>query len=170
MALSHDFKDLQGRTALGVGSDGYVTFGFPQNKMGFTADGGLYVWFSNKTGAPSVLGMLVTPGSETGSVVAVTGGIPNSVGAIADSGVADGGHVRVVIAGVARVLFADGQAPTVGYWCGSSGTVDGRAEARATVPDNSGAGIDIHNREIGHILETKASGTDVTAKVLLHFN
>ncbi len=170
MPYAHRFNDIDGRIALAVHRDGFVeTFG-PTNRGGFTRDGGLFIRMINKTGAASKLGQLVTLGSEQFSVREVQAGIPNAVGAIQDAGVADGGTVRVVVSGIGFVLFEDGQAPTVGYWCGSSAAVNGRAEARSTLPDNSGAGVDIHNREIGHIVDTVAAGTDVVARVLFHFN
>jgi hypothetical protein len=61
-------------------------------------------------------------------------------------------------------------APTIGYWVGNSDAANGRAQVRATLPDNSGPGIDIHNREIGHCVDTVPAGTNVLARVVLHFN
>jgi hypothetical protein len=168
-AYGDRWYDANGRLALGVTIDGQIVYG-DQNAAQLTPVGGVAIWMYNKTGGVSVKGTLVTSGSAVFSVVTVTAGIPNCCGVVYDSGIADGGWIRVVTAGVADVLFADGQAPTIGYWCGSSETVNGRAEVRSTVPDNSGTGIVIHNREIGHVLQSKQAGTDVLARVVLHFN
>ena len=170
MTYAHRWNDADGNLALAIHKDGFVEFGKAAGRSGFTRDGGYYIWMINKTGAASKVGQLVTIGSEQFSVVEVTAGIPNAIGSVQDAGVADGGLVRVVTTGIGFVLFENGQGPTVGYWCGSSASVNGRAEARSSVPDNSGAGIDIHNREIGHIVDTVAAGTNVVARVLFHFN
>lgn len=165
-----ELKDYQGRTALGVRPDGFVEFGFPMNRAGFTPQGGLYIWVVNKTGAPSVRGSILMPYTDTMSMQLVGAGLPAPAAIVYDAGVADGVHMRVVVSGVAAVLFEDGVAPTHAQWCGTSATVAGRAICQASVPDNSGGGIDLHNREIGHVMESKNAGTNVTALVLLHFN
>lgn len=167
--ISHSWYDENGAPALQIDESGQVLFG-DGNAAILTREGGLAVWFQNKTGAPSVRGMLVTLGTNPSSVVACPKEIAKPIGAIYTAGVPDGQFVRVVVSGVAYVLFADTQSPTVGYWVGLSDAVDGRAQARSTLPDNSGAGIDLHNREIGHCVDTVASGTDVLARVVLHFN
>ena len=169
MAYLYRWDDKAGELALGITSDGLIETGV-KNNAGWTPVGGLYVRMQNKTGSASVKGTLVTTGSESMSFVAVTGGVPNCMGIVYDAGVADGSVCRVVVAGIAQVLFKDGEAPVVGYWCGNSVDTAGRAEAKESLPDNSGAGVTLHNREIGHILETKEAGTDVLARVVLHFN
>jgi hypothetical protein len=141
-----------------------------QSNAVLTPEGGLAVWMTNKTGAPSVYGNLVTSGSAAGSVVLVTAGVPNTIGVIYTPGIADGGQVLVVVSGIADVLVVDSTAVVVGYWAGSSETVNGRAELRSSLPDNSGTGITIHNREIGHVISAADAGTDVLARVVLHFN
>lgn len=153
-------------TASDIG--GLITF--PGGLCALTPAGGFAVRMVNKTGGASVRGTLVTTGSAERSVVTTTANIPHAVGAIWSNGVADGGDIYVVVSGVAEVLFEDGQAPTVGYWCGISASVGGRAQARASLPDNSGAGVDLHNGEVGHILQTIQAGTNVKALVMLHFN
>jgi predicted RecA/RadA family phage recombinase len=137
-----------------------------------TPEGGIATWLVNKTGAPTVRGQIVTAGGGVSrGAVKVPAGVPNAVGTFYDSGVADGALARVVTTGVAPVLFADGQAPTVGYWVGSSDAVDGRARTQQ-VPPGAGlvAEIEAHNAEIGHCLESLAAGADVVALCVLHFN
>jgi hypothetical protein len=168
--IIHRWDDERGEPAFWIDDDGHVSFG-AQNEAILTRDGGIAIWLINKTGSASVRGKLVTPGVNPSSVQAVTAGVPNAIGAFLDSGVADGQPARVVISGVAWVLFADGQAPTVGYWVGSSDAVAGRARAQA-LPPGSGLPDEVaaHNAEIGHCIDTVAAGTDVLARVVLHFN
>jgi predicted RecA/RadA family phage recombinase len=137
-----------------------------------TPEGGLATWLVNKSGAPSVRGTMVTAGGGvTRGAVPVTAGIPNPIGAIYDAAVPDGSLMRVVVAGVAEVLMEDGQAPTVGYWVGTSASANGRAYVQPA-PPGGGLPTEIaaHNGEIGHCLETKIAGTDVRALCVLHFN
>lgn len=137
-----------------------------------TQEGGLATWLINKSGAPSVRGTMVTAGGGvTRGAVPVTAGIPNPIGATYDAGIPDGGLMRVVVAGVAEVLMQDGQTPVVGYWVGTSATVNGRAFVQSAPPGGSlPAEITAHNGEIGHCLESKSSGTNVLALCVLHFN
>lgn len=137
-----------------------------------TQEGGLATWLVNKSGAPSVRGTMVTAGGGvTRGAVPVTAGIPNPIGAVYDAGVPDGALMRVVVAGVAEVLMQDGQAPVVGYWVGTSATVNGRAYVQPAPPGGGlPSEIAAHNGEIGHCLESKGAGTDVLALCVLHFN
>lgn len=167
--ILHGWDDEDGNPALSIDAQGNVLMG-DANEAVLTKEGGLAVWFQNRTGAPTVKGMLVTMGTAPSSVVACPKTVPKCCGVILDAGVLDSEFVRVVIAGVAYVLVEDGLGPTVGYWVGLSSVTDGRAQFQATLPDNSGAGIDLHNREIGHCVDTVPAGTDVLARVVLHFN
>ena len=128
-------------------------------------EGGLVIYGINKTGAASVRGTIVTPGGGVDlGFIAIPGDAEYPAGVFYESGVPDGGRVRVVVSGAAHVLLKDGEASTAGYWCGVSDTA-GRMFTANSVP-----GTPTHNREIGHCLETKTAGTRVLAKVLLHFN
>jgi hypothetical protein len=167
--ILHRWDDEDGNPALLIDAQGNVAFG-DANEAILTRDGGVAVWFQNRTGAASVRGALVTMGTAPSSVILCPKTIPKACGVILDSGVPDGQFVRVVVTGVAFVLVEDGMAPTVGYWVGLSSVTDGRAQFQATLPDNSGAGIDLHNREIGHCVDTVPAGTYVLARVVLHFN
>jgi hypothetical protein len=167
--IIHRWDDKDGQPALQIDANGNVYFG-EANEAIFTPDGGLAVWFQNRTGAPSVRGMLVTLGTAPSSVIACPYTIPKAMGVIYSSGVPESQFVRVVISGVAYCLFDNSATPTVGYWVGLSDSVDGRAQARSTLPDNSGAGIDLHNKEIGHCVDSVPGGSDVLARVVLHFN
>ena len=167
--ILHQWNDQDGRPALQIDAGGNVYMG-DANEAILTQEGGVAVWFQNRTGAPSVRGSLITMGTAPSSVVLCPKTIPKCCGVVLTSGVPDGEFVRVVVAGVAYVLVEDGTGPTVGNWVGLSSVTDGRAQFQATLPDNSGAGIDLHNREIGHCVDTVPAGTDVLARVVLHFN
>jgi hypothetical protein len=137
-----------------------------------TVEGGIVIPLINKTGAVSVKGTLVnTEGSVDMGVAIVGADDPDIIGAIYQDGKADGDEVLVVIAGVAQVLLQDGTISTRGYWARVSATQAGRADITNAAPGGGTIiAIDGHFREIGHCLESKGSGTDVLAKVLLHFN
>ena len=167
--ILHRWDDEDGQPALQIDAAGRSYFG-DANEAILTKDGGVAVWFQNRTGTASVRGSLVTMGTAPSSVILCPKTIPKACGVVLDSGVPDGQFVRVVVTGVAYVLVEDGMGPTVGYWVGLSSVTDGRAQFQATLPDNSGAGIDLHNREIGHCVDTVPAGTDVLARVVLHFN
>lgn len=137
-----------------------------------TQEGGIAVWMTNKTGAASIKGTLVDTSSAADNAVKISGAdAADMIGVVYDSGVPDGSLVRVVITGVAQVLIQDGTAATRGYWCKMSATQAGRADI--TNADPPGGGIpehDEHFKEIGHCFESVGSGTDVLAKIALHFN
>jgi len=132
---------------------------------GFTAEGGFYQTFINKTGANSVKGTIVAASLTTDNGVYIAPANSDMpMGIIYDGGIADGSLIKVVVNGKAQVLLKNGLASINGYWCGVSDTA-GRMYQQPTVPSTTD-----HNREIGHSLETTASGTDVLSMVTLHFN
>lgn len=99
------------------------------------------------------------------SVVAVTDELDCIGFVYADT--ADGADCWVVVAGVAEALLKNGTAATVGWWTKASATA-GRVEV-TTSPAGTGAiTAATHFKEVGHCLETKASGTDVLVKILVH--
>lgn len=135
----------------------------------FTPEGGLAILMTNRTGAASVKGSVVTTSSAYDKAFSLQTEEFEAAGIVYDSGVADGSECWVVASGIADVLIKDGVAPVRGSWT-KCADVDGRGEP--TIPP-SGIGalaVSDHFREIGHCLESKAAGTNVLAKVLLHFN
>lgn len=138
-------------------------------KIKFTPEGGLAVKLTNRTGAVSVKGTIVTTSAAYDNAFTLEAAEFEAAAIVYDSGVPDGADCWVVTAGVAEVLMKDGIAPVRGDWTKCADT-DGRAEA-TTPPTGIGAlAVSEHFKEIGHCLESKAAGTDVLAKVLLHFN
>lgn len=132
-----------------------------------TPEGGLAIRMTNKTLTTSVKGSIVQIYNSTAIDNAVDLSGANSIhpiGIMYDGGVADGDECWVVVSGRAQVLLKDGQAGVKEYWLGTSGTV-GRANCKTDPASQSE-----HMQEIGHCMEAIASGTDVLAYAVLHFN
>lgn len=137
----------------------------------FTPEGGLAIRLTNKTGAASVKGTIISSSFTTENAFEVAladSSIPQ--GAVYESGVADGSPCWVVVAGIAEVLLKDATPSTVGYWVGMSDAA-GRADAGDTGhPGTTPPEQAVHNKELGHCLETKTAGTDVLCNIIMHFN
>lgn len=136
-------------------------------KVRFTVEGGLAVRLINKTSVASVKGTVVTTAAGTDNAFDLTAGDDvDPIGVVYETGIADGSECWVVVAGIADVLLKDTTAATRNYWAATSDT-GGRADCTNAASPGL---ILTHFQEIGHCLESKSSGTDVLAKVLLHFN
>ncbi|MFA6860472.1 MAG: hypothetical protein WCR30_03705 [Clostridia bacterium] len=134
------------------------------SQTGVTSEGGIFETFINNTGT-SVKGTIVVASitvADGVDIAPIDSVMP--IGVIYESGIDNGFPVKVVTYGKAEVLLKDGQSSTIGYWCGVSDTA-GRMYQALTAPST----IE-HSREIGHSLETTASGTNVLSLVQLHFN
>lgn len=133
-----------------------------------TPEGGVAVRYTNKTGAPSVKGTVVSLSTSVANAVISQANTYDAIGAIYEDGIADGSPVWVVVSGRAQVLYKNATGSTMGNIC-LSDAVDGRASDVA----NPGSGLpatDLHFTEIGHVMETKTGGTNVLVYVNLHFN
>lgn len=140
----------------------------PSTRARFTPDGGMAVLLKNGTGATSTKGTLVTASQDVDLAVVLQTNAFDTFGVMYESGVPDGAWCWVVVSGLAQVLYADGAAATRGNVC-----ISDAADGRASDIDNFGLGLpaaDTHFKEIGHVLETKSSGTNVLAYINLHFN
>ena len=144
----------------------------PGKRSVLTPEGGIGVYFINKTGAASVKGTLVnTEASEDFAVNTVSADEPDIVGVIYEDGIPDGEKVLVIVTGIADVLIEDGTSATRGYWCRISETQAGRADiTNSEPPGGTISAIESHFKEIGHCLENKVSGTDILCKIAMHFN
>ena len=132
---------------------------------GFTAEGGVYETFTSNLTGTTVKGTIVVASAEVDNGVDIApANTVMPIGAIYESGIAQGSPVKVVVYGKAEVLLKDGQTAVHGYWCGVSDT-DGRMYQAASVPSTTD-----HNREIGHSLASTGSGTDVLSLIQMHFN
>ena len=135
-----------------------------------TPEGGIAIWLTNLTGAPSVKGTLVETNETTSGGFDVLGDLYDCVGIVYEDGVADGEQCLIVVTGVAEVLLKDTTASVTGNWVKAS-DVNGRADATLPLPSGGTiAQLQEHFQEIGHCIETKTAGTDVLAKIVLHFN
>lgn len=132
--------------------------------ISFTPEGGLALRMINKTGAASVKGEVVTPGTSFKGYIQAPANEDMPTGVVYDAGIADGSPCRVVIAGAGQVLMKNTIGTTVGdvLWCSDTA---GRADAAATIPAST-----FHFRELGHALETVTGGTDKLVWTVLHFN
>ncbi|MCU0641818.1 MAG: hypothetical protein MUC35_07060, partial [Candidatus Margulisbacteria bacterium] len=133
-----------------------------------TPEGGYAIRLKNFTGATSVKGTLAAISNEVSGemgFLATPAESDRPIGAVYDSGVANGEYCWVVVAGIADVLLKNSTATAAGYFMMTSDAA-GRALPKADGPQN----VAEHNREIGHCLETKSAGTNVLAKIVMHFN
>lgn len=134
-------------------------------KHWLTPEGGIAIRMTNATAGLTVHGQIVQ--ADTASDNSFKTAVANSdmpIGVVYNSGVDVGGEAWVVVAGIAEVLMKNTVAPVHGYVAYASSTA-GRADCAGSIPASTE-----HWREIGHILESKAGGTDVLAKMILHFN
>lgn len=142
------------------------------NNRFITELGGIAIPLTNKTGSNSVKGTVVTADTTTDFAFkthAADDDMP--IGIVYESGIADGSECWVVISGCAEVLLEDGTASTRGYWVRSGATTAGRADATtANPPGGTVPALETHMKELGHCLESKTSGTDVLARIIMHFN
>jgi hypothetical protein len=128
-------------------------------KIKLTPEGGYAVKLTNKTGADSIKGTLVTASPTINSAFSVLPGLnPKILGVVYDDGVADGDECFVVVGGIAEVLLADGEASTNGHYALANG-VAGRVRTSATLLAASAI--------VGLSLEYRTPGTDQLLKVAL---
>ena len=132
-----------------------------------TPIGGLAVLLLNKTGGASVAGELVQASTTTDFAVeqADADGV-QAIGAFLDDGVPDASWAWVVVSGICDVMLEDATAATHGNWVQVSGTA-GRADATNSPP--SPASTNAHFTEIGHCIQTAGAGSDVKARIVMHF-
>ncbi|MDD2505612.1 MAG: hypothetical protein PHF21_05040 [Bacilli bacterium] len=147
---------------------GMVSYELFTTKMGsgsgFTSDGGIYQTFINNTGV-SLKGTIVSISTTVDNAVDIApANSQMPIGVIYESGITNNNPVKVVVYGKAQVLLKNGEAASNGYWCGVS-DVAGRMYQLSLVPSTTE-----HNREIGHSLEVKTSGTNILSYVQVHFN
>lgn len=134
-----------------------------------TGEGGYAIRVINGTGAVSVKGSVVAGSTSNDNTVRLCPAdavVP--FGVMLEDGIPDGELCWVVVTGIAEVLLKDATEAIRGYWVGMS-DVTGRAytahHTGTTPPEQA-----THNLELGHCIETKAAGTGVLAKCILHFN
>lgn len=145
-----------------------ISEAFSTDNTKITPEGGLAVKRINKTGAASVKGALVATSTAVDNSVILQANTYDTIGVFYESGVADGSVAWVVVSGIADVLYKDATASTRGNIL-IADAVDGRASDIAN-PGSGLPAVDTHFKECGHVMETKAGGTNVLVKCVLHFN
>lgn len=140
---------------------------FCNKKVAFTPEGGLAILMKNRSGAPTVKGSSVHTSTTYDNAFELQTSGFDTIGFVYESGIADGDDCYIVIAGIADVLWKDGETSTRGY-VALADDVDGRCY-NVAVPSANPV-VAEHFREIGHVLESKGSGTNVLVKCIVHFN
>jgi hypothetical protein len=136
--------------------------------------GSFDVLLTNKTGAPTVAGTLVSSCTvcDNGFDVSSTGDL-SVVLAVVTPNVPDGLNAWCTYMGRARVLLEDGTATARDNWVRRSTSVAGRADASAAglpdelTPENFPYASKDHLYGIGRALEDVSAGTDKLAWILL---
>lgn len=128
-----------------------------------TPEGGYAVKLTNKTGAPSVKGQIVSHKGTVARAFDLTAVDANHcLGVVYESGIADAAECWVVVSGIAQVLMKN--AATMGHICRIPlNTDDGEAAGYAMDAAQSGT-ASVY--KIGDVLET--ADAEVLCKVLLH--
>lgn len=139
-------------------------------RIRFTELGGMAIKVTNRTGAATIQGYLVSTSSNYNNAVELTAiGVPDCVGVFLESGVANGEEAWVVVSGMAMVYFfassTRGHMARMGI-ASDTGEVTGQALSEA-VPTSPFA-TDKHFAEIGHVLESRTGAG--LARCILHFN
>jgi len=145
------------------GASGAFTGAVAGPKAKLTAEGGLAVKLTNKTGAASIKGTIVGVDSAAGNAFDLTAIDANyNLGVVYESGVDDGAECWVVVIGIAEVLMKNDA--TLGQQCRIPLNTDTGEVAGYAMADAQAATASVY--KIGDILETKTA--DTLCKVLLH--
>jgi len=140
---------------------------FAASKIKTTSEGGLAVQLTNKTGAASVKGSIVSLSTSTDNAFKLSAvDASGVVGVVYEAGIADAAECWVVVKGIAETLFTNNV--THGMYARAPVTADTDEVAGSAV----GAAIpastfntDVYLARFGFVLESKNAGT--LAKVLL---
>ncbi len=146
-----------------------------KEKFCISAIGGQCIKLTNKTGANSIAGAVVTTSIGTDdAVMSAVNDELEPIGIFLESGVVDGSEAWVVVGGIADVAMENNTAATRGNWVRTSITEGPYADAtNAAAPGHGIGNADIHFHEIGHCIETVTAGgegTHILARCVLHFN
>lgn len=143
---------------------GVVAIGYDST----TGERGFLTKLMNGTGTASVKGSLVAMSASADNQVVLQNNELDTVGVVAEAGVADGSEMWVWKSGSkAQVLYKDSTAATRGYLLLAADT-DGRA-IDVAVPTSNPV-VAQHFKECGHVCESKDAGTGVLVLADLHFN
>jgi hypothetical protein len=144
--------------------------GITSKKWKDTPEGGRAIKIVNRTGAASVKGYMVhpSPSYDTSCTLSIVD-VPDPIGVVYDSGVANGSEMWVVTNGIADVYFIGSATRghiARGFVTGDAGYVAGQALSEA-VPSPPFA-TDKHFYEIGHVIQSRTGAG--LARCVLHQN
>ncbi len=145
------------------GATGTFSAGVGNSDFKITPEGGFAVRLTNKSGAATVKGQIVSHKGTVANAFDLTAvDAKHCLGVVYEIGVEDGAQCWVVVSGIAQVLMKN--AATMGQMCriplnGDAGKDAGYAMA-AEQPDTASV------YKIGDVLET--ANAEVLCKVLLH--
>ena len=129
---------------------------------------GFLTKIKNGTGGASVLGEVVANSTSADNEFIKEANEYDPIGVIAEAGIANGSECWVWKNGSrCQALLKDGESATRGYVALCADT-DGRF-LNVDVPSASPV-VAEHFKEMGHVAESKSSGTNVLVLVELHFN
>ena len=133
-----------------------------------TGERGFLTKIVNGTGAASVKGALVSESTTADNQYIHQSNEFDTIGVVAEAGIADGSATWIWKNGSrCQVLLKDGESATRGYLMLAADT-DGRAR-NVDVPSSNPA-VAEHFKEVGHVAESKASGTNVLVLTDTHYN
>ena len=133
-----------------------------------TGERGFLCKMVNRTGHTSVKGELIAGSPSADKEAVLQSSEFDTIGIVQEASVVEGSEMWVWMPGsICQVLFKNSTASTRGNVALAADT-DGRA-IDVAVPSSNPV-VAEHFKEIGHVLETKSSGTNVLVLVATHYN
>lgn len=134
-----------------------------------TNERGTLLKYINRTGHASVKGELVSPSQTVDREVILQANEYDTIGVVAEAGIAEGQEIWVwTIGSVCQALLKDTVTAAQGEVALAADT-DGRLD-RTTNPGSGLPGTDIHFKEVGHVMQDVAGGTNQLCLIHLHTN
>ena len=145
------------------GTTGDFSAGVGNSYFKITPEGGFAVRLTNKSGAVTVKGQIVSHEGTVANAFGLTAvGANHCLGVVYESGVEDGAQCWVVVAGIAQVLMKN--AATMGHICRIPLNTDDDEAAGYAMDAEQSTSASVY--KIGDVLET--ANAEVLCKVLLH--
>ena len=145
------------------GTTGTFSAGVGNSYFKITPEGGFAVRLTNKSGAVSVKGQIVSHKGTVANAFDLTAvDAKHCLGVVYESGIADAAECWVVVSGIAQVLMKN--AATMGHICRIPLNADGGGAAGYAMDAAQSSSASVY--KIGDVLETAEA--EVLCKVLLH--
>ena len=133
-----------------------------------TGEKGTLRRYINGSGSASVKGCVLSASTTNDFRVVLQANEYDAFCICAESGIDDGALMWCwIIGSTCQVLFKDGESATRGFVALCADT-DGRC-LNVAVPSST-PGAAEHWKEVGHVAESKSSGTDILVLVHTHYN